>query len=181
MTELQHPRQSLADLVIGFLTFAAVATLCTFALPLKAGSLLTDRGEVLMPVPLKGPTRIITHFGEQVDPLTGETTTHIGVDLEATRGTPVLAVESGTVLRSEVVEGYGRMVEIEYDQDVRVIHAHLTNAVVQPGDLVIGGLPIGTVGNTGLTGEPHLHLEVYVKGKPVDPGLHFNFAAHPGS
>lgn len=95
---------------------------------------------------------------------------HGGVDLRAPRGTKVYAMDSGTVVEVEkVFVGYGHFVRIAHQGTVSSLYAHLDKLEVRVGQKVTGGDTIGTVGMTGWSTGPHLHFEVYVGNKTVNP------------
>ena len=97
-------------------------------------------------------------------------TFHPGVDLRAPRGTAVYSMTEGTVVEVEKVKfGYGNSVRIAHDGTLSTHYAHLDNVDVQPGDKVTKGEEIGTVGMTGRTTGPHLHFEIFVGNKSVNP------------
>ncbi len=95
---------------------------------------------------------------------------HRGVDLRAPKGTAVYAIDRGTVVEVEEMRvGYGHFVRIAHDGTVSSLYAHLDQVKVEPGEKIEGGAIIGTVGMTGWTTGPHLHLEVQVGEKSVNP------------
>ena len=95
---------------------------------------------------------------------------HPGVDLRAPRGTNIYAMDSGVVIEVEkVFVGYGHFVRIAHNGTVSSLYAHLDKVEVKAGDKVTGGDNIGTVGMTGWSTGPHLHFEVYVGNKAVNP------------
>jgi murein DD-endopeptidase MepM/ murein hydrolase activator NlpD len=94
---------------------------------------------------------------------------HRGVDLSAPLGTRVVAPASGTVRSVGWRFGYGLTVELEHSGGVVTRYAHLRSAYVRRGDQVTMGTTIAAVGSSGLATGPHLHFEVIVKGRAVDP------------
>lgn len=95
---------------------------------------------------------------------------HPGVDLRAPRGTAVYSMDEGTVVEVEqVLVGYGHFVRIAHKGTLSTLYAHLNKVQVKPGDKVAKGQTIGDVGMTGWTTGPHLHFEVYVGEKSVNP------------
>lgn len=95
---------------------------------------------------------------------------HPGVDLRASRGTAVLAMDEGIVIEVEEMRvGYGHFVRIAHQGTMSSLYAHLDQVSVKPGDKVSRGREIGTVGMTGWTTGPHLHLEVLNGIKSVNP------------
>jgi murein DD-endopeptidase MepM/ murein hydrolase activator NlpD len=94
---------------------------------------------------------------------------HLGVDIAAPRGTHIIAPSSGKVSFVGRKFGFGIVVEIEHGSGIKTRYAHLTKAMVQEGDEIGKGAFIATVGSTGITTGPHLHYEVLVNGRQVDP------------
>lgn len=95
---------------------------------------------------------------------------HAGVDLRAPRGTAVYAMDEGVVIEVEKVKvGYGHFVRIAHNGTMSTLYAHLDQVEVKAGDKVERGETIGNVGMTGWTTGPHLHFEVYVGNKSVNP------------
>jgi murein DD-endopeptidase MepM/ murein hydrolase activator NlpD len=94
---------------------------------------------------------------------------HEGIDLAAPYGTPVVAPAAGRVMRISHQTGYGLVLEIEHGNGIETKYAHLSKVVVQEGQQVTRGQGIAAVGNSGLSTGPHLHYEVHVNGKVVDP------------
>ena len=94
---------------------------------------------------------------------------HAGIDLAAIEGTPYKAVHAGTVTQAGYFGGYGYSVTVKNADGTEVIYAHSRRVLVRVGDQVKAGQPIGEVGNTGNSFGTHLHLEVHVKGQPLDP------------
>lgn len=94
---------------------------------------------------------------------------HEGVDIIAESNALVLTSARGIVIQSGQERDLGRFVKIDHGFHVQTIYAHLSRSFVEAGDQVEKGTSIGTVGNTGNSFGPHLHYEILVKGKSVDP------------
>jgi murein DD-endopeptidase MepM/ murein hydrolase activator NlpD len=94
---------------------------------------------------------------------------HEGIDIAAPYGMPVVAPAAGTVLRITRQNGYGLVLEIDHGNGIMTKYAHLSRTLVRPGQRVIRGDPIAAVGNSGLATGPHLHYEVHVNGRVVNP------------
>jgi murein DD-endopeptidase MepM/ murein hydrolase activator NlpD len=106
---------------------------------------------------------------EPFDPYCPSHHIHTGVDLAAREGTPVRAASGGNVSLGFDPGGCGLYVSVAVDSHVRALYCHLSEAVVTQGEHVVAGEVIGAVGATGLTTGPHLHFEVQVDGRAVDP------------
>ena len=121
------------------------------------------------PLPDTAPGRISSGFGHRTDPLSGVARDHGGLDIAAPKGTPVLSVARGRVVRADWSSSYGNVVEIEHEGGVRSRYAHQDQLDVRVGDQVEAGEQIGVVGSTGRSTGNHLHLEVHRDGAAVDP------------
>ncbi len=93
---------------------------------------------------------------------------HTGVDFRQGLGDPILALASGRVAAVEPMDVRGNVVIVDHGFGVFTQYAHMLEVYVIPGQKVQQGQPVGTVGNTGRTNGPHLHVEVIVNGQPVD-------------
>lgn len=94
---------------------------------------------------------------------------HEGIDVRAPAGTPIEAPAAGTVIKTGWDGGYGRVVEIDHGYGIVTRYAHTSTVLVRVGDRVQRGDLIAKVGRSGLAEAPHLHYEVHVSGRPVDP------------
>ncbi len=108
-------------------------------------------------------------FGLRSDPFTGRPDFHAGIDISAPTGGRILAPANGTVVRVGWEKGYGRIIEIAHGFGIRTLYAHLETPHVAEGQRVRRGDLVGLVGSTGRSTGPHLHYEVQVGGKPVNP------------
>ena len=94
---------------------------------------------------------------------------HEGVDIAAVMGTPIFAAAKGMVTKSEWATGYGQMVEVDHGFGHTTRYGHASRRLVRVGQQVTRGDVIALVGNTGIATSPHLHYEVRVQTKPVNP------------
>ena len=108
-------------------------------------------------------------FGWRSDPFRGRRKFHNGVDLRAAYGTEVPTAAPGKVTFAGERGGYGLLVVVEHPNGVETRYAHLSSTDVQPGDSVAAGQTIGRVGSSGRSTGPHLHFEVLLDGKRVNP------------
>jgi murein DD-endopeptidase MepM/ murein hydrolase activator NlpD len=108
-------------------------------------------------------------FGFRIDPITGRSALHTGLDFQADPGTPILAAAGGVVVVQEYHAAYGNMVEIDHGNGLITRYAHASATFVKKGDLVKRGQKIAAVGSTGRSTGPHLHFEVWADGTPQDP------------
>jgi murein DD-endopeptidase MepM/ murein hydrolase activator NlpD len=112
---------------------------------------------------------ISSRYGERSDPFTGKPAQHQGLDFVGTRGTEVLSVASGVVIRAAKQGAYGNTVEIDHGNGYRTRYAHNDSLVVAPGDHVTAGQVIARLGSTGRASAPHVHFEVLKNGAPINP------------
>ncbi|MEV4492304.1 M23 family metallopeptidase [Micromonospora coxensis] len=94
---------------------------------------------------------------------------HTGIDLVAPEGTPYVAIHSGTVTKAGWFGGYGYAVIVQHADGSEAIYGHSSSVSVREGQQVKAGDQLGLVGNTGHSYGSHLHLEIHVKGEPLDP------------
>jgi len=122
--------------------------------------------------PISNPdlTRTASGFGERIHPIYKINKFHSGMDFTAPVGTPVLATGDGVVEEAEASRrGSGNRIVIDHGYGYKTVYAYLDEIKVRTGRKVKRGDEIGTVGNTGLSVAPHLHYEVILNGKPVNP------------
>jgi murein DD-endopeptidase MepM/ murein hydrolase activator NlpD len=129
-----------------------------------------------LPLDALVPGAVITQpFGcttvslEPFDPLCPSRHVHTGVDLAAPYGTPVRAATAGVAHVGYDASAAGLFVVVDVGTDVRVLYCHLFTTAVLSGQAVKAGDSIGTVGSSGLATGPHLHFEIQVGGRSVDP------------
>jgi len=148
------------------------------ALNSPAGIALQDQqrqaqlAKLLKTLPLTAPLvnyQIGSGFGPRRDPFNGREAFHTGLDLEAPYRTPVYSTAPGTVLFTGVKEGYGRTVEINHGNGIVTRFAHLHRILVARGQHIGAHFEVGELGSTGRSTGPHLHYEVIVDGRPLDP------------
>jgi murein DD-endopeptidase MepM/ murein hydrolase activator NlpD len=98
---------------------------------------------------------------------------HRGIDIESPVGTPVCSIKSGKVIQVGKHKGLGWFIEIQHAHKISSLYAHLESVNVSVGDRLRQGQKIGAVGKTGNAKspliKPHLHLEIWKNGEPVDP------------
>ncbi len=111
-------------------------------------------------------------FGKRIDPFTGETAYHRGVDFAGKRGTEIISVAAGVVVWSGDRFGFGKMVEINHGNGYVTRYAHNQENLVAVGDRVKSGQTIALLGSSGRATGPNLHFEVLHLGRPVDPRKH---------
>lgn len=110
-----------------------------------------------------------SNYGWRVDPITGQSALHTGLDFSAVTGTPILAAAGGVVVAQEFHPAYGNMIEVDHGNQLVTRYAHASRTLVKHGDIVKRGQKIAEVGTTGRSTGPHLHFEVLVQGIFQDP------------
>ena len=130
----------------------------------------------IMPI-AKNQCRLVSRFGVRYHPILKYRRQHTGVDLAARKGTPVYATGDGVVASAgrniSGLSGYGNVCVIKHGYGYQSLYAHLESVKVKPGQKIKRGQLIGTVGSTGLSQGAHLHYEVILNGKRVDPVYYF--------
>lgn len=137
--------------------------------------LISRAGKALASLPSRWPVRgvVNSEFGGRQSPWTKSGEFHGGIDIAADRGTPVLAPAAGTVSFAGTHAEYGLTVIIEHGQDLRTIYGHLSKVIVTSGQAIARGGELGLTGNSGRSSGPHLHYEILVNGRPVNPRAYF--------
>lgn len=108
-------------------------------------------------------------FGWRIDPITGQSAMHTGLDFPGEVGTPIYAAAGGVVIAQEYHAAYGNLIDIDHGNQLVTRYAHASKVHVKAGDLVKRGQLIAEIGSTGRSTGPHLHFEVLVAGIPQDP------------
>ena len=127
---------------------------------------------ILRMLPLAGPVdhyRVTSSYGKRKDPLNGRWAMHHGLDMAGPMRSPILATSAGTVTFAGWSASYGRTIEIDHGMGIRTRYGHLRSIAVKKGDRVKFREKIGLLGSSGRSTGPHLHYEILVDGKPVDP------------
>lgn len=120
-------------------------------------------------MPVNG-ARQTSPYGTRRDPRTGRARMHTGVDWAGSQGTPIHATAAGTVTRAgRDSGGYGNLVVVQHDFGVETYYAHLHTIAVSVGQRVSRGERIGGMGTTGRSTGVHLHYEIRVGGRPINP------------
>lgn len=128
----------------------------------------------IQPISNKQLMALASGFGMRTHPIYKVRKLHSGIDFAASIGTPIYATADGKVTTVEVkFSGYGKLVEIDHGFGYHTRYAHMHEFAVRKGQQVRRGDLIGYVGNTGLSTAPHLHYEVLINGKQVDPVHYF--------
>jgi murein DD-endopeptidase MepM/ murein hydrolase activator NlpD len=123
--------------------------------------------------------QITGHFGERLDPFSGEGAFHAGLDIASRYGDDVHVTADGVVEEAENHAGYGRLVVVDHGFGVTTWYGHLSGFTVQPGMHVKAGDVIGREGDSGRSTGPHLHYEVRIYNTPVNPWRYLRSINHP--
>ncbi|WP_137701937.1 M23 family metallopeptidase [Marimonas lutisalis] len=127
-------------------------------------------------IPVKNAYRFTSGFGYRRDPKTGGKRLHKGVDFAGPVGTPLYATADGVVTHAGWGSGYGRLVKIQHEFGIETRYAHMSKIRVSVGQRVSRGQRIGDMGASGRVTGPHLHYEVRVGGKAVNPMIYIKAA-----
>ena len=131
-----------------------------------------DLQEVVRSLPLTAPLdqfRITSTFGSRRDPVNRRKSSHHGLDLAAPIHTPILSTAPGKVVFAGWKGRYGRVIVINHGHGIRTRYAHLRKILVKVGQEVSHREKIGLLGSSGRSTGPHVHYEIQVHGKPLDP------------
>ena len=171
--------------------FVAAASGETLGLPEGVDAIATDVGEqverwealkrVVRVMPFSAPLdqyHIASGFGTRSDPFNGRRAMHTGLDFNAPVKTPVLSTAPGRVVFAGWHREYGRLVEIDHGFGIRTRYAHLAEISVEKDDEVPNRAKIGLLGSSGRSTGPHLHYEVLVDGRPMNPIKFLEAARH---
>jgi murein DD-endopeptidase MepM/ murein hydrolase activator NlpD len=127
----------------------------------------------IQPLSIKELTRFGSPFGMRIHPILKKKRMHEGIDLTAPRGTKIFATADGVVVEARWSSGgYGNKIVINHGYGYQTLYGHCHKLLVEKGQKVKRGDVIGIVGNTGLSVSPHLHYEVHVNGRAVNP-IHY--------
>jgi murein DD-endopeptidase MepM/ murein hydrolase activator NlpD len=138
--------------------------------PAMRGKSGSGRYAVSIPVGLPvAATALTSGFGWRRHPVIGGLRAHSGVDLAAPVGSPIVAASDGVVSTADWQGGYGLLVSLDHGGGVQTRYGHMSRVNVARGQRVHRGDVIGFVGSTGLSTGPHLHYEVRVNGRAVNP------------
>lgn len=133
---------------------------------------MTALENALESVPQFAPARrdmISSGFGYRRDPFNRSAAMHKGLDFRGKTGTPIFAAANGRVSFVGWKGGYGKTVEISHGNGLMTRYAHMSRFDTKVGDVVTGGNTIGAIGSTGRSTGPHLHFEVRINGRAVNP------------
>jgi len=118
--------------------------------------------------PLQGGY-ISSHFGRRRDPFSGAIKMHTGLDIAHSSTVPIYATADGVVCQITRSPTYGKLISLYHGYGVSTLYAHLSRQDVKTGDRVVRGQQIGLLGSTGRSTHRHLHYEVRIEGRPVNP------------
>lgn len=133
----------------------------------------------IQPVLNKDLTRVASGYGMRIDPVYHVRKFHQGMDFTAPTGTEVFATGNAKVKFSGWKQGYGNTIILDHGFGYETVYAHLYKSLVRKGQKVRRSDIIGLVGNTGKSTGPHLHYEVRLNGRPVDPRNYYFYDLSP--
>ncbi|WP_265571731.1 M23 family metallopeptidase [Sphingomicrobium nitratireducens] len=145
----------------------------TFKQLFQSWKKLDNLSDGAIAVPSEKPVKsavLTSGYGTRNDPFKGRRARHGGLDLAGPIGTPIYATADGVVLRAGWNSGgYGNLVEIDHGRGIVTRYAHMSNIAVKAGDRIARGTQVGKMGSTGRSTGSHLHYEVRIDGKAVNP------------
>ena len=127
----------------------------------------------IVPIVVTDKKQYSSGFGYRMHPLWGVWKMHTGLDISASAGTPIYATGDGVVEAASWDGGYGNRILIDHGFGYESLYGHCKDLLVRPGQKVVRGQKIGTVGMTGDANGNHVHYEVLVKGKYDNPAKYF--------
>ena len=127
-------------------------------------------------MPVKSVFRYTSGYGYRRDPKTGGRRMHNGTDFAGSHGTDIYATADGIVTHAGWQSGFGRLIRIQHDFGIETLYAHNSNLRVRKGQRVSRGDHIADMGSTGRSTGTHLHYEVRVGGRPVNPMIYIKAA-----
>ena len=130
-----------------------------------------EQEKTLASSPSIWPTKgiITSNYSWRKDPFTGSREFHAGIDIATQTGNRVIVSADGLVIQSTFRKDYGNYIIVLHNNGTKTLYAHLKSCLVKPGARVTRGQSIGLVGSTGKSTAPHLHYEVLVNNKPINP------------
>lgn len=131
------------------------------------GSGAVGTGNYIWPSPVSD--LVTSPYGSRVHPVSGEWEVHLGIDISAGNGTPVLAADGGSVTVAESHWSYGNYVMIDHGDGNKTLYAHMNQLMVSAGDTVSQGQLVGTVGSTGVSTGNHIHFETHTSSGRMNP------------
>jgi murein DD-endopeptidase MepM/ murein hydrolase activator NlpD len=129
-----------------------------------------ERGLTAIPQVMPADMRMISSgFGYRRDPFNGSAAMHAGLDFRGPLGAPIHSAAKGTVSFVGIKSGYGKVVEVSHGNGLMTRYAHMSAFKARPGQAVEAGDVIGAIGSSGRSTGPHLHFEVRINGRAVNP------------
>lgn len=137
----------------------------------NAAAQLTAELQRLKAIPVGAPAigKISSHYGKRNSPFSGRDQFHQGLDISAPIGTKVFAPADGVIVNAHWDGAYGNVVEVDHGFGLKTKYAHLSKFTVNAGERIKRGQLLGAVGTTGRSTGPHLHYEITLNGKHLDP------------
>lgn len=142
----------------------------------KLAALETAMAAIPSYVPVKSFSTTST-YGVRYDPFTGNTAMHAGLDMAGSHGEPIYAAADGVVVTGGRSGAYGNLVELAHGKGLATRYGHLSAVLVRPGEQIRQGQLIGRMGSTGRSTGTHLHYEIRIDGRAVNPRPYLDASA----
>lgn len=142
----------------------------------KLAALETAMAAIPSFVPVKAYSTTST-YGVRYDPFTGNTAMHAGLDMAGTQGEPIYAAADGIVTTGGRSGAYGNLIELAHGKGLATRYGHLSAVLVHPGERIRQGQLIGRMGSTGRSTGTHLHYEIRIDGRAVNPRPYLDASA----
>ncbi len=169
----EMPLDGIHDVMFRHEFFDATAALT------QLGGLLSAMVHIPLAGPITGPgVELTSDFGPRIDPFTGHSAFHAGLDFGGPWGSKVHATAPGVVVWAGPQGGYGNMVEVDHGMGVRTRYGHLSAVLVRRGAHIGRGDAVGRLGSTGRSTGPHVHYEVWLDNRVRDPAKFLEAGRH---
>ena len=136
---------------------------------IKHHKIRTTNLPVFLPFNPKDYLYISSYYGVRMHPILKKYKLHRGIDFVLPVNSEVYASANGIVKKVNYSNGYGKVIEIDHGNGITTRYGHLNKIIVRIGEKIKMGQKIGLSGNTGMSTGPHLHFEIRVKNKSIDP------------
>lgn len=137
----------------------------TIDLVMTSAAKLTDSNSIL--APLHGV--VTSRFGERTHPISGQSVYHRGIDIDGEMGKDIVCPMNGQVVDCGYSKSYGNYIEVKHGEHITTLYAHCESIDAKVGDTVKKGQTVAYVGDSGDSTGPHLHFEICIDGKPINP------------
>jgi murein DD-endopeptidase MepM/ murein hydrolase activator NlpD len=151
-----------------------IASITTAAQPIEKTAQYESTLPNYFPLNRESITRISSLYGYRIHPISGKIKKHRGIDFVAKKGSAIYASAKGKVIKAGYGKRYGNYIVLRHIGNTKTLYAHLLAKKVTQNEIVSKGQVIGVVGDSGMVTGPHLHYEIWINDKRVNPLLFWN-------